>query len=332
MQGAMGMDTSDATGGRMYISEESFQRIGRISIPNPPYTGQNATTSIAHVVVPTGDVGGGGSGHRLGGSIVVDGRLIVSYFGYYDAAVDQSESHTSVALTLTGGFSADQATVGANCRPYAGYMMHVPSEWQALLGGPHLWGQCRLARVGDGGSSNGPSFVVGDLSGVGSGGPAIVSGTVCTFYDDDTTHALVSGYLNEGSSSTLFCGEDHMAGGGIIPGTRTLIMLGQHCTGELQYLGEGEGTDPCTGFGGFSQYPYQYQYWMFDLLDLIAARDSEMELWEVRPYAYGALPGVTPGNCNRSQNGSACYDPVRNRLYLTDYFGGQVHVWQCADF
>jgi hypothetical protein len=106
------------------------------------------------------------------------------------------------------------------------------------------------------------------------------------------------------------------------------MVVGSHGTGAQSYL-QAPSSDPCTGYGGVSAYPYIFQHQLYDGADYAKVKAGQMSASAIKPYAYGALPGPT-GSCRLSQPGSGCYDPVRKRFYLAEQFGGIVHVWQVA--
>ena len=94
----------------------------------------------------------------IGGHLVSDGRLLVSGYNYYDASNSQVVSHFSRPATLsTRGAVNGPVRVGPAiyARWVAGYMGHVPSEWQATLGGKALTGLAGISITNA--SSVGPS-------------------------------------------------------------------------------------------------------------------------------------------------------------------------------
>jgi len=107
---------------------------------------------------------------KLGGTLVYNGRLIVSAFSYYDADGSQQVSHfaSSTNLAQTVDISGPHR-VGDRAGIVSGYMGLAPQEWRSALGGPALTGQCCISIISR--TSFGPSVSVFDPDQVGTLNP-----------------------------------------------------------------------------------------------------------------------------------------------------------------
>ena len=93
---------------------------------------------------------GGPNGAIMGGLLVHGNRLFATGSIYYDAQNSQVVSHFSHSTDLSepSYLGMSQVWETGKAGYVGGYMTNIPSEWQALLGGPALTGQCCIPIVG----------------------------------------------------------------------------------------------------------------------------------------------------------------------------------------
>ena len=321
-----------------YGGHDWYQELGEIEIPQTLSSSSTATV-LQHLNDATGgrmnDVDEGTV--KLGGSLVYNGRLIVTAYSYYDADGNQSRSHFVAAnlSTAGAGVSGPFAVTGAaNPRSKAGYMGIIPEEWRALLGGPALTGNCCLSIISA--SSAGPSITVFDPDDVGVVTP--VPGATLLFYP------LGNATTQSGTTQNqIFVQSDVIAGVAFPPGTRSVLFFGRHGTGAYCYgpgtsnpslagqpSGEGDDWcyDPAQSSKGTHAYPYRHQVWAYDANDLLEVRSGTREPWDVTPYA------VWPLNEMDASGGAgirgAAFDPETGRVFITEAYGEDpvVHVYR----
>jgi hypothetical protein len=259
---------------------------------------------------------------RLGGTFLYNGRLIVSAYGSYDADWTQTASHfaSTPDLALAGDI-AGPFTVGSG-QPGAvgGYMTPIPAEWRSAFGGPALTGHCCHNIVSR--SSSGPSVSVFDPNDVGVVNP-VPAETVLLY---PVEHPLAT----PDSQNDIFNLTTRIGGVAFPAGTRSVLFFGRHGAGPYCYeSAEICGGDPADPYKGSHAFPYYYQVWAYDALDLLAVKNGTMQSWEVQPYAFWRLPEMVsiPGHASIS---GAAYDPASGRLYITEEYGAtpHVHVYQ----
>jgi hypothetical protein len=256
---------------------------------------------------------------KLGGTLVHNGRLIVSAYSYYDANGNQSVSHFASAtdLSQTGDIQGPYA-VGDWAGIVSGYMAQIPPEWQPDLGGPALTGNCCLSIISR--TSYGPAASVFDPDDVGVETP--VPATPLLYYPASNP---LAGW---DATDPYFNGSTNIVGVAFPPGTRTVLFFGRHGVGEFCYGGGDECNDPVNPYQGTHAYPYVHQVWAYDVVALLAVRNGDLQPWEVLPYGIWQLDEMdASGGATIS---GATYDPVSGRVYLTENYGENpvVHVYQ----
>ncbi len=312
--------------------------LAQVSIPATLGSGEWSTLPVATVLQPFADVTDGAfeSGWTLYGTMPWNDRLIVAASIYYDAAGTQTTSHgaSSFDLSDSGDFTGLEAIDAvAPPRSQGGYMTPIPVEWQSLLGGPALTGQCCIPIISA--TSSGPAATVFDPDDIG----ADPSGTTLLWYPLE--HEITDGT----SQNDTFNLATSVVGAAFPPGSRSVLFFGRQGTGPYCYgigtddpglHGEptGEGTiycyDPVDSSKGTHAYPYRHQVWAYDAADLLAVIDGDLEPWEPRPYAVWELEGIADDGSATAVG--AGYDPATGRLYFTEAYGEQpqVHVFQIA--
>jgi hypothetical protein len=304
-------------------------RVAEISIPTPVNSANIGDLPIATYLQgffdPTvghlNEIGTDGQG--LGGLLVQGGKLLGTGWVYYDAGNGQRFSHYARSLRLNeaswSGWSAvwDAAKTGY----VSGYMATIPTEWQTLLGGPTLTGQCCIPIVSR--TSFGPDAFAFNGALVGQ---ALVPAFPLLYY----TGAHPTLGLWDGTViNTTYNQSTGMGGAAVIAGTRTALFIGRNGLGTPCY-GEGTGNlalvgtpdevghplcyDPVNNYKGTHAYPYRYQVWAYDLNDFAAVKAGTKQPWEIVPY--GVWPLTFPIDQKDVSIGGVGYDPVTQRLYI----------------
>jgi hypothetical protein len=310
--------------------------LAQVAIPATLGIGEWSTLPVATVLQPFADVTDGtfGSGWTLYGTMPWGGRLIVAASIYYDAAGNQTTSHgaSSFDLSDSSDFTGLGAiAAGAPPRSQGGYMTPIPVEWQSLLGGPALTGQCCIPIISN--TSSGPAATVFDPTEIGDD----PSGATLLWYP--LAHEIVDGT----TQNETFNLATSVVGAAFPTGSRSVLFFGRHGTGPYCYgigtddpdlHGEPTGSgdvycyDPVHSSKGTHAYPYRHQVWAYDAADLLAVLDGDAEPWEPRPYAVWELEGMADGGTATAV--AATFAPATGRLYFTEAYSErpQVHVFQ----
>lgn len=319
-----------------YGGHDWYQRMGEVGIP--ANFSQAASVLQDMVDVTDGHMSDIDEGTvKLAGSLVYNGKLIVTASSYYDADANQTLSHFSSGLALSVAADAlgpYEVTGVANARSKAGYMTTIPSDWQSAFGGPALTGNCCQSIISA--SSAGPAATVFDPDTVGTADP--VAGTTVLFYPLDNA---VTGSGTE--QNGIFIQSDAVVGIAFPPGSSSVLFVGVHGKGEYCYgpgtddqslhgTPDGEGNvwcyDPVSSSKGTHAYPYAHQIWAYEAADLLAVKDGTKETWNVTPYATWELTDID--STGSATAAGAAYDPASGRLFLTERYGDnpEVHVFQ----
>jgi hypothetical protein len=315
---ALGIDPS--RNGLFFGGHDWYQLLCEIGIPEGIDLNQTAPilqdcTDVTEGNLDRIDV----EGIKLGGTLVYDGRLIVSAYSYYDADGSQTLSHFVSGLDLSAsGDIQGPYQVGDWAGIVSGYMTTTPLDWQAALGGPALTGNCCLPIVSR--TSYGPAVSVFDPDQVSSLEPA--PAVPLLYYPSD--HPLA----DWDATSLYFNGSTHIVGVAFPAGTRSVFFFGRQGTGQFCYGTGEECNDPADSSKGTHAYPYIHQVWAYDALDLQAVKDGEKQPWEVQPYALWHLTEMDASGS--ATIAGAAHDPLSGRVYLTERFGEEpaVHVYQ----
>jgi hypothetical protein len=257
---------------------------------------------------------------RIGGMAVFEGEsgheIIVNAYEYYDAPGDNT--HTS--LVVRDASDLEGATVDGyfemEGRAHAsGWMSPIPPEWQDALGGTHLAGsssgQPIISRL-----SVGPTAFVFDPFDV--VGIDRESGTIETkaVLDFSLENPLADDLSNESGDNDVWTHLTRATYGFIAPDSRTYVTLGHsggHDSGVCYKCVQTGKESPCGGYCANDPSDNYTYYWLWDVEDLVAVKEGQMQPHEVRPYDYGKFE--IPFDTNSIGGGS--YDPESNRLYLT---------------
>ncbi len=257
---------------------------------------------------------------EYGGSLVYGGRLIVSNFSYYDADANQATSHFASGTSLaTAGDVVGPVQVGAAGAGFvSGYMGLIPQEWQATFGGPALTGNCCLSIISR--TSSGPAVSVFNPDDVGAVSPVPATQLV--------GYTLARPLADLTAKNAMYVRGDAVGGVAFPTGTRSVLFIGVHGSGQPCY-GEGAACgDPVSSYKGDHAYPYVHQVWAYDANDLLAVKNGQRQPSDVRPYLTWQLPEMN--NTGSASITGAFYDPITNRIYITENYGAnpRVHVYQ----
>jgi hypothetical protein len=246
---------------------------------------------------------------KVGGQLVYNGKLYTAAYSYYDGAVTQTTSHFVRPINLsTTGQVKGPYKVGSQYPGFvSGYMTQIPSEWQSLLGGPALTGNCCLAIVSA--QSSGPAASVFDPNNAGSVNPVPAIPVVGYPY----AHPLG----DWGTGNPYFNGTTQITGIVFPNGTRSVLFFGRHGTGAFCYGTGAECNDPADSSKGTHAYPYKYQVWAYDANDLLSAKNGAKQQYDVKPYAVWNFSLPFEGASGGHLIGGAAYDPATNNIYVS---------------
>jgi hypothetical protein len=298
------------------VGHDWEQMVAEIDIPAAAAGSDRAALPTATVLQPFVDASAGLMATvdvdtiKVGGLLVAGGELVGSVFSYYDADGTQVLSHFLRPLDLAATGARGMYAVGElGAGVVSGYMAEVPEAWREALGARYLTGQCCIPIVSR--TSYGPAVFGFDPAALGPSGPAAAGPLV--YYPSE--HPLSAW----DSTGPLFNGSTEVRGLVFPVGTRSVLFFGRHGTGTFCYGIGSECGDPVDDSHGTHAYPYAYQVWAYDALELRAVHRGEVEPWAVAPYATWE-PVLPFGEDSAHLNGAA-YDPATGRLWLSQAFG-----------
>lgn len=310
------------------VGHDNRQEVAEISIPQLR-TGPVEGLAVATILQPPADSTDGrrsqisnipGDNVKVGGLLVHGGQLVTSCYVYYDGnGTAARASHFTGGLTLSvqtdvrGPFKLSGAGPGF----VGGYMATVPQAWQQALGGPALTGQGCIGIITR--TSYGPSAFSFDPATLANG--SVVHPLV--YYDD--AHQTLGGYAQ---NNPLFGGATDLGGIAFPEKARSLLFFGRQGAGSYCYgegvagvAGPGQCHDPSDSGKGPHSYPYRYQVWAYDALQLARVRAGTLKPWEVVPYAYWPLPLPYQNNNTLVRIIGVAYDPATTRIYMAQASG-----------
>lgn len=279
-----------------------------------------------------------GSGSHIGGTLVFQGRTVVSKYVFYDGdgsawvghQFSDDDGATWSPLMRVGALDVNGNHL--NVGYVAGYMGHVPPEWREALGAPAFTGQGVLSIISR--TSSGPAAFGFDPTQLDEGlASGMTEATPWLYYTLE--HPLSDPEV----ANPLFTRSDLLGGAFFIPGTRSFLVVGTHGAGPICYgsgtsVKEEHGTpgpdgmtrcyDPSTGSQGEHAYPYHLQVWAYDVEDFVKVRQGALQPWEVRPYAVWRPPSSEPPPFDpenyKVRRGGVSYDPLSGRLAVAGEF------------
>jgi hypothetical protein len=249
---------------------------------------------------------------KIGGLMVVDGRLIGSAYEYYDADCKAVESHFRLdSLDLSSAKGEGLFRVGTLGGGFVGgYMAPVSPEWQKLLGARYVTGQAALCIISR--TSSGPAAFGFDPKDLGRDAAPV---TPLVYYPEKHPLGPMLG------RDANFNGTTSITGVLFVPGSRTVLFFGSHGTGEIGYGEAADFNDPARTAKSYHSRggKYEYQVWAYDVLDLVAVKEQKKQPWEVKPYAVWHLrfPIDEPAKVI----GGVAFDPQTARLYVSQLRG-----------
>lgn len=257
----------------------------------------------------------------IGGMLVDGTNLIVTAYSYYDGNITQSSSHFVRPLNLSAtGQVQGPFRVGTLYPGYvAGYMTWIPAQWQTLLGGPALTGNCCVP--GASWESQGPAASVFDPAKLGATNPAPATPLV----GYPIAHAL--GTWN--TQSTLFNDTARVTGVVFAPGSRSVLFFGHLGIGPFCYgIGTADSTqastkgycyDPAeTGQKGTHAYPYVYQVWAYDANNFVSVKNGTLQQYQVKPYATWTFNLPFENKQGPHHLGGAAFDSSTDTIYISE--------------
>lgn len=242
----------------------------------------------------------------IGGTLDWKGKLVVAAYVFYDGNASQVLSHfiRPFKISDTAGLVGPLRAGSMGAGFYSGYMAHVPSDWQAKLGGPALTGNCCLDIISR--TSFGPCVHSFDPDRIGSAKAMV--------YYDDAHHTLGDWYP---PAKQYFGQSDRIGGVAIVNGSRTLLFAGRH--GTTSCYGTGTScNDPADNNQGTHGYPYEPSIWAYDLDECVKAINGTKRPWEVVPYARFVIPGVTGSSKNII--GGMAINHANNKIYVSHMY------------
>jgi hypothetical protein len=269
------------------------------------------------------DTGNSGNANFMYGLLAYGGRLIIGASNSY--SFSQTLSHGALSsLTLTSSFSGFQRMNStAPVRATGGPMTLIPAEWRSAFGGPALTGQCCISVIST--TSSGPAATVFDPATVGNG---TLNGQTVLYYPLATPVCGSTGC--EASTNSTFNLTTRVGGIAFPPGSRTVMFIGGHGTGNYCYGTAQEcGNDTAMpDVKGPHAQPYRYQIWAYDANDLVAVKNGTRATSAPRPYGIWVLTDMrSSGNPNIAGAG---FSPTTGRLFIAQDYGAnpRIEVYQ----
>jgi hypothetical protein len=254
---------------------------------------------------------------KVGGIMVLGSRLYGTVYAYYDGSFVQNKSHFYSGMTLasTGDYRGMYTVNAPQAGFVSGYMTAIPSEWQSSLGGPALTGNCCLSIISR--TSYGPAAFVFNPNDLGVKNP--VPSTPIVYYPSG--HPTLGDW---NGTNAYFNGTTQIRGLAFPSGTRSLLFIGRHGTGTFCYgsggSSGGDCYDPADSSKGNHAYPYVYQVWAYNGVDLLAVKNGQKQPWDIRPYAIWKLSLPFGGSSDSHVIGGATYDAQTRHLFISQMF------------
>ncbi len=324
------------------VGHDQFQRIAELNIPTPGTASLATGLPVATYKQPLADLLsaripdvltdlGLPPGYiptvKVGGILPLTDGLILNMYVYYDGEGKQRVSHFKLPtfdLTRKDLLQGPSQVGDGRAGFVDGWMPPIPSEWQSFFGATALTGQCCLSIITR--TSHGPSVSTFDPTAVGA---PIVPATRVLGYPFD--HPTLGQW---GETNNLFNGSTVMGGAVFIPTTRSVLFFGRHgptfCYGigvpgtPISNPGPGleECTDPTDGSKGTHGYPYVYQVWAYDALDLLRVKNGTANTWDIQPYKTWNFE--LPFEATNRRLGGVAFDAANGRLFVLAQYGNGV--------
>jgi hypothetical protein len=264
------------------------------------------------------------NGTRIGGLLVDGGSLLVGAYSFYDADYNQSASHFIRPTNLSAAgqsSSAIKISASISARWLGGYMTSVPTEWQPSMGGSAITGIAGIPIISN--SSAGPAATSFDPAKLGSGGTYLLLG-----YPFE--NQLASQYGSNETSQNPIWNATSQARGAVFPAsTRSVLFFGRHGLGLYCYGDGVQCNDPADPSKGTHAYPYAYQIWAYDALDLAGVKSGTKNPASLKPYAVWNFDLPFQENNPTKEIGGVAFDPSTRKIYITQL---GTNLTGCCDY
>jgi len=309
------------TNNSLFLVGQNEYMVAEVNIPQIVNSAQLRQLATASVRQPFTDASEGKmatvdtSTVKVGGFMVFGGQLYGTAYSYYDADGTQMLSHyrSSLDLAVKGDVQGMYQVGRLGAGFVSGYMTAIPFEWQSILGGPALTGQCCIPIISR--TSFGPATFVFDPNDLGVKNPVPVIPLI--YYPQ--SHPLAQA----DTTNPYFNLATEIRGIVFPQGTRSVLFFGRQGIGPYCYGTGQDCHDPTDGAKGTHSYPYVYQVWSYDASDLFKVKNGQLQPWDIRPYAIWDFD--FPISTENKHIGGAVYDPQTERLFVSqqcvDWFG-----------
>ncbi|HEY7424195.1 MAG TPA: hypothetical protein VH682_08180 [Gemmataceae bacterium] len=254
---------------------------------------------------------------KIGGLLVVDGKLIGTAYVYYDGDGKAVKSHFRLdSLNLSSAKVEGLFQVGKLGGGFVGgYMTAIPNEWQADLGAPYMTGLSATNIHGR--TSSGPAafgFNPAQLS-------MKAAAPVTPYLYYPLKHQTL-GATN--STNPVWNGTTEITGVFFVPGSRSVLFFGSHGVGKYFYGEAAAANDPNRGGKGDHSVngKYAYQVWAYNVDDFVAVKKGKKQPWQIKPYDVWNLDFPHPEGSKHI--GGVAFDPATGRLYVSQMFAARI--------
>ncbi len=303
--------------------------IGKVSIPS---IGGTATSVVSLQSVSASiSLDCGGERQEIAGILEKDGKVIISKKCFYVNNASGGYTHLYSDTSLSSFSGITRMYPSGSAQYTNGWMGHIPTEWQSLLGGSVFAGNSNMSIINQG--SNGPTLFTFDPADVDGINPIPATPLMLYPYSADGTTNILNILPDSGVTSDYWTRSDQQNAGMIIPsGTRSALFFYRH--GPTSCYGTGC-TDPCNpGAQAEHSYPYNRNIMAFDLNELVEVKNSQQAYHDVVPYEEWAAPNAT-GACDSYYYSALAYDDATRMVYVARDLGccatKVIDVYQVAD-
>ena len=303
------------------VGHDHHQAVAEISIPRVKRSARIEELETARILQPFASVLSRVRRTRLerevkiGGLLVVNGKLIGTAYEYYDADANARESHFRLSsldlesAVVEGLFEVGNLGGGV----VGGYMAEVPARWQQALGASILTGQSCVPIITR--TSSGPCAVGFDAANLGDrAAPA----TAFVYYPVDRP-------LRDGrSTNRVFNYTSEIRGSYFDEESGAVLFFGSHGQGDYCYGGQEECNDPVReGKGVHSKGGvYKYQVWAYDARSFRDVRSGKQKPWDMEPYAVWSLE--PPFGASNARVGGVAFDKASGRIFVALLYADRV--------
>ena len=320
--GGTALAFNPARGSLFIVGHDWHQNVAEIGVPAIRSAATVDGLAVAPVLQPFTDVTEGTLGLvgpnnvKVGGLLPYQGKLYVTAYIYYDANGEQVLSHyvSDLDLSIKGDVKGPYRVGSLKAGYISGYFGLTASAWREALGGPVLNGNCCLGIISR--TSYGPAVFAIDPTAIGR---INVPPALPLVYYPASNPLLAPGTSGDGwgNTSELFNGTTEIRGVVMPEGSRSVLFFGRQGTGKFCYGTGEECSDPTQSAKGVHAYPYRYQVWAYDAMDLVAVKSGRRQPWSVKPYAVWPLqlPFASP------MLQGATYDAASGRVFISTAFG-----------